>query len=316
MPLATVHKSALHKPVLFHEALVSMAILPGGTYIDATFGRGGHSSEITSQLGPEGRLIALDADPVAVDYARTHFAADTRFTIHHSNFAQLASVCEQEDISGRVNGALFDLGVSSPQLDDPTRGFSFSSDGPLDMRMDTCSGVSARDWLAHASETEMADVFWQYGEERYSRRIARALAAQRKVQIFENTLALAEAVKVAHPRWEPGKHPATRVFQAIRIYINRELESLRDALASVVDVLAVGGRLVVISFHSLEDRIVKRFMRGDHMASPQLRGLPVALESPVWPLRAVGRKTRPGRAELEDNPRARSAIMRVAEKCA
>lgn len=305
-----------HKPVLYQEALASLNILPNGYYIDATFGRGGHSSAIVSHLGNDGKLIALDADPEAVDYARTHFAEDPRFSIHHSNFAEVASICQQQQIAGLINGVLFDLGVSSPQLDDSTRGFSFSSDGPLDMRMDTSCGTSAQDWLATASETEMANVFWQYGEERYSRRIARALVCERQKRPFTRTLALAEAVKAAHPRWEHNKHPATRVFQAIRIYINGELQSLSYALARVVDLLAVGAGLVVISFHSLEDRVVKRFIRGDHKKVTALRRLPVQTDAPAWCLRAVGKTTRPGKAELDDNPRARSAIMRVAEKLA
>ena len=308
--------STLHKPVLRDEALESLNIAPGGIYVDATFGRGGHSRAILSRLSTGGKLIALDADPAAVEYAIDQFADDEKFCVYHSNFASIADICEREKVSGIVNGVLFDLGVSSPQFDDATRGFSFTHDGPLDMRMDTTRGVAASVWLADAKESEIADVFWRYGEERYSRRIARALIVQREIKPFVNTLALAEAVKIAHPRWEKNKHPATRVFQAIRIYINRELDSLSSALASIANVLAVGGRLVVISFHSLEDRLVKRFIRGDPDSPQPLRDLPLPMDLPARRLRALGKKFRPRQSELNDNPRARSAILRVAEKVA
>ncbi len=305
---------SLHKPVLRDEALESLNIVPSGIYVDATFGRGGHSRAILSRLGVGARLIALDADPEAVAYASDQFGGDARFTVHHTNFAKIADICEREKVTGMVDGVLLDLGVSSPQLDDAVRGFSFSQDGPLDMRMDPTRGVSASAWLAGAKESEIADVFWQYGEERYSRRIARALVAQREIEPFARTLALAEAVKTAHPRWEKHKHPATRVFQAIRIYINGELDSLSCVLAGIVKVLAVGGRLVVISFHSLEDRLVKRFIRGDQKTPGRLHGLSLPSTSPAWPLRAVGKKIRPRQSELDENPRSRSAILRVAEK--
>jgi 16S rRNA (cytosine1402-N4)-methyltransferase len=306
----------LHKPVLKDEALESLNIVPDGIYVDATFGRGGHSRSILSRLSAGGKLIALDADPVAVEYAKQQFSDDEKFSVYHTNFALIADICEREKVSGFVNGVLLDLGVSSPQLDEAARGFSFSHDGPLDMRMDTTRGVAASVWLAGAKESEIADVFWRYGEERYSRRIARALTVQREIKPFVNTLALAEAVKIAHPRWEKNKHPATRVFQAIRIYINRELDSLSSALGNIADVLAIGGRLVVISFHSLEDRLVKRFVRGDPESPQPLRDLPVPLDSPARRLRPLGKKIRPGRSELKDNPRARSAVLRVAEKVA
>ena len=299
-----------------NEALVSLNLVPDGVYIDGTFGRGGHSSAILSQLDGNGRLIALDADPDAVAYANAHLGDDARFVIHHSNFAGIADVCARENIVGNVNGVLLDLGVSSPQLDDAARGFSFSHDGPLDMRMDTSAGESAAQWLKYVDESALADVFWLYGEERYSRRIAKAVVQRRADQSFETTGDLAAVVKAAHPRWERGKHPATRVFQAIRIHVNRELESLKTALSSMVDLLVDGGRLAVISFHSLEDRLVKNFIRGEQKQAQRLRGLPIEPETTRWPLRRIGKPIRAGQAELNDNPRARSAVLRVAEKVA
>ncbi|MEM7294536.1 MAG: 16S rRNA (cytosine(1402)-N(4))-methyltransferase RsmH [Pseudomonadota bacterium] len=305
-----------HLPVLKDEALESLRISREGIYVDGTFGRGGHSRALLDQLGDQGRLLAFDADPAAVLHARAHFATDPRFAIYHRNFDCLGQVCEEQRVAGQVDGVLLDLGVSSPQLDDPARGFSFSQDGPLDMRMDQDSGESARQWLARASEAELADVFYEYGEERYSRRIARALVQARQTQSFERTVELAAAVAAAHPRWEKHKHPATRVFQAIRIHINREMDALKGALAAMAQVLKVGGRLVVISFHSLEDRIVKRFARGDAARQSVPRGLPLPAGEVEWPMRAVGRAIRPSEFELERNQRARSAVMRVVERIA
>lgn len=302
--------------MLRNEALESLRISPQGIYLDGTFGRGGHSSEILRQLDSAGRLLAMDADTQAVEHARESLGVDARFTIRHDNFANLASFCEDEGCAGDVDGVLLDLGVSSPQLDQPERGFSFQHDGPLDMRLDTSAGESAAEWIARAGEADMADVFWRYGEERYSRKIAKAIVQQRTQNPFRTTLSLAESVKAAHPRWERNKHPATRVFQAIRIHINRELEVLASALDAVVEVLKVGGRLVVISFHSLEDRIVKRFARGDHRRVQQPRGLPVPLEQEQWRMRPVGKKITPSAREIEANPRARSAVLRVVEKIA
>ena len=303
-----------HIPVLRDEALESLRISANGTYVDATYGRGGHSQSLLSRLGEQGRLLALDVDPTAVECARERHRDDPRFSIVHSNFSEIRAVVEQASLLGGVDGVLFDLGVSSPQLDDAGRGFSFNKDGPLDMRMDQNRGESAADWLARVSEQDMADVFWRYGEERYSRRIARSLIRLREEARIDSTLALSEAVKSAHPRWEPNRHPATRVFQAIRIHVNRELDALNEALAGVIDVLREGGRLVVISFHSLEDRIVKQFIRGDHTRASIPRGLPVATER--WCLKSVGKAVRPSAQEVNANPRARSSVLRVAERAA
>ena len=312
----------LHKPVLLKETLEGLAISPSGLYLDATLGRGGHARALLAELGDGGRLIGIDADPEAIAYARQNFADEPKLQIYHENFSNLDKVCQSA--GGCVRGVLLDLGVSSPQLDQASRGFSFSQDGPLDMRMNPTVGISAQEWLASASESEMAQVFFQYGEERYSRRIAKALARQRDRQRFTSTASLAQAVKAAHPRWQPGKHPATRVFQAIRIHVNNELESLEHALTGALKALTVGGRLAVISFHSLEDRLVKRKLRGDqprgprHLPPPNLSsfGLSALDQGAHYRWRPIGKKIRPGAHELADNPRARSAVLRVAEKAA
>ncbi len=302
-----------HTPVLLDEAIDALNIRPDGVYMDGTFGRGGHAGRILEALGMDGRLIAFDKDDEAVSAARRHFAADQRFSIEHRSFAELAEVAAAHGVARRVDGLLLDLGVSSPQLDDPERGFSFLSDGPLDMRMNRAQGQSAAEWLAQADEGDIATVIHEYGEERFARRIARAIVARRAVAPIAATAELAELVARVCPVKERHKHPATRTFQAIRIFINRELDELQLCLRDSLDVLARGARLVVISFHSLEDRIVKRFMR-DAAQGPRLpKGVPVIHSETQGRLRIVGKARRASEAEVAANPRARSAVLRVAE---
>lgn len=305
-----------HTTVLLDEAVTALIADPDGFYVDGTFGRGGHSTFILSRLGPGGHLMAIDKDPEACNTAREMFAGDPRFDIVRGSFADLAAMVAERQRAGDVQGVLLDLGVSSPQLDDAERGFSFLRDGPLDMRMDPDSGMSAAEWLADAPEDDIAQVLRDYGEERFSRRMARAIVAARTEEPITRTAQLAKIVAEANPAWEKGKHPATRAFQGIRIFINRELDDLEKVLASVLDVLAIGGRLVVISFHSLEDRLVKRFIREQEKGKPIPKGLPVMEKDIVRRLRSVGKAVKPGVAEVKANPRARSAVMRVAEKVA
>jgi len=303
-----------HLPVLFHEALEALNIIPDGIYIDGTFGRGGHSRAILKALDMSGRLLGIDKDPEAIECARGMFVADERFEIRQGSFAELERFAYAAGFAGRVNGVLLDLGVSSPQLDRAERGFSFLNDGPLDMRMDNRSGISAADWLKAAEADEMAQVFKAYGEERFARRIARAIVEARAEQPVETTRRLAEIVAAANPSWEKGKHPATRCFQAIRIHINRELDDLKACLDQSLQVLAPGGRLAVISFHSLEDRIVKRFMRDAERGDRFPAGIPVTEQQRNSRLALIGKATKPSRREVEQNPRARSAVLRVAER--
>jgi len=305
-----------HVPVLLAEALQALNLHADGTYVDATYGRGGHAKAILAALDPNGRVIALDRDPDAVADARQRFSQDSRFEIHQGPFSMLAEVTRQQGCTQQVHGVLFDLGVSSPQLDSAARGFSFLREGPLDMRMDPASGESAAQWINRASVEEIADVLYQLGEERFARRIARAIASARALQPIETTAALREIVTRAIPTRERGKDPATRTFQAIRIHINRELEELKAALPQAVDVLAPGGRLVVISFHSLEDRIVKHFMRRESRIEMPARGLPLPPDAPRPRLRLIGKAIKPGESETRANPRARSAVLRVAERVA
>ncbi|WP_299942287.1 16S rRNA (cytosine(1402)-N(4))-methyltransferase RsmH [uncultured Microbulbifer sp.] len=302
----------LHRSVLLREAVDALVTDPDGFYIDGTFGRGGHSAAILKQLGPGGRLLAVDKDPQAIAYARRHFGTEPRFSIWHGSFADMDLAAGEQ--AGQVRGILLDLGVSSPQLDQPERGFSFMRDGPLDMRMDTSRGISAAQWVNTEAETEMVRVFKEYGEERFARRIAAAIVRRRTEKPFVRTRDLAEVVKAANPAWEKGKHPATRVFQAIRIHINGELDDLKSVLEKSLALLAPGGRLVIISFHSLEDRLVKRFIR-EKERGPQLpRGLPIMHSQIARSLRAVGRAIKAAAFETEDNQRSRSAVMRAAEK--
>ncbi len=303
-----------HRPVLLAEVLEGLSIRPSGIYVDATFGRGGHARAILQRLDAHGLLLAVDKDPEAVAAAREMFADDARFFIEQGTFAMLEYYVQERGWKGRVDGVLLDLGVSSPQLDDPQRGFSFRRDGPLDMRMNPQVGMSAAQWLASAKETEIISVLRLYGEERYAPRIARALIAARNESMITTTGQLATIVAAANPAWEPGKDPATRTFQAIRIYINRELEDVEVCLPQVLDALAPNGRLAVISFHSLEDRIVKRFIReearGDHFPAH----VPVLATALQPRLRSIGKARYASTEELSANPRARSAVLRIAEK--
>lgn len=305
-----------HHPALLEEVLVALKIEENGTYIDGTFGRGGHARKILGRLGQNGRLIAIDKDPEAVKVAREQFKQDPRFAIERGSFAMLEQLAEHRQLLGKVNGLLLDLGVSSPQLDDPQRGFSFLRTGPLDMRMDPDSGISAEEWLAIVKEDELSKVLKQLGEERFHRRIARAIISAREISPIQSTKQLAEIVAKAVPRHEKHKHPATRTFQAIRIFINRELEDVSCCLQQALNVLAVGGRMVVISFHSLEDRIVKRFIRDQSRGKSFPIGLPVRAEELHCKLKPIGKAIRPGKEEIARNPRVRSAVMRVAERLA
>jgi len=303
-----------HQSVLLKEALESLNIRPSGIYIDATFGRGGHSRAILQQLNEAGRLIAFDQDPEAVAYAREHFAGEPRLTIEHCNFNQVASVVEKFGLTGKIDGVLMDLGVSSPQLDDAERGFSFLRSGPLDMRMDTEQGMTAAQWLARVKPADLINVLKKYGEEKFAKRIATAIVETREQREITETGDLAEIISNAIPVKEKHKHPATRSFQAIRIFVNQELRAIEEGLKGAVSVLAKGGRLSVISFHSLEDRIVKRFMR-DISSRPKLpAGLPVMEADIEVPFRLVGKPVVAGAKELEANPRARSARLRVLER--
>jgi 16S rRNA (cytosine1402-N4)-methyltransferase len=300
--------------VLLEEVLEALAVVPEGQYIDATFGRGGHAAGIVGALGKKGMLLAIDQDPAAVSAARERFGSDPRVLVRHGNFADMARLAREAGMDDGVQGVLMDVGVSSPQLDDPARGFSFLRDGPLDMRMDPGAGTSAAEWLAAADERELTAVIRRLGEERFARRIARAIAQARAVAPIETTGRLAEVVAAAVPRHEPGRHPATRTFQAIRIHVNEELERLEAGLEAAVGLLAPGGRLAVISFHSLEDRIVKRFIRRESEVAEPWRGLPDIPAEARPRLARIGRAVRPGEAEVTANPRSRSAVLRCAER--
>ncbi len=305
----------MHETVLLREAVEALVSARDGVYVDGTFGRGGHSRAILERLDPAGQLLAVDKDPAAAAAAAELAAVDRRFSFFQGSFAALPAVLAARGAEG-VDGILLDLGVSSPQLDEPGRGFSFREDGPLDMRMDTTRGATAADWLAEAPEAEIARVLKELGEERFARRIAGALVRARAEAPIDTTGRLAKIVSEANPRWEKHKHPATRSFQAIRIWINGELEDLRVLLDSALELLRVGGRLVIISFHSLEDRMVKRFMRDLARGESLPRGVPVRDSDRARPLRIVGKAVRASEAEVAANPRARSAIMRTAERLA
>jgi 16S rRNA (cytosine1402-N4)-methyltransferase len=306
----------LHTPVLLQEVLAALDIRDGGRYLDATFGRGGHSAEILQRVGPQGAVIAFDRDPAAIAAGRERFANDGRMTLVSSAFSRLSTVVSQMGLAGAIDGVLLDLGVSSPQLDDASRGFSFMQDGPLDMRMDDTAGASAAEFIAKAPEHEIARVIRDYGEDRFAKRIARAIVAARREAPIVRTLQLAEIVAQSVPVREPGKHPATRTFQAIRIQVNHEFEEIRSALTGSLIALAPGGRLCVISFHSLEDGIVKRFMQEQSQEDPVYAGLPDVPAHARPKLRRVGKAIHPSEQEVAANPRARSAVMRVAERVA
>ena len=307
---------AEHLPVLLNETISALAINPAGFYVDATFGRGGHSRAILAQLSEHGRLLGLDRDPTAIAEGKKLADIDKRFVIEQCQFSELANSVHSRLWQGNVAGILMDIGVSSPQLDEAERGFSFMKDGPLDMRMDPTSGISAAEWLATAEMTEIANVLKTLGEERYSKRIARAIVETRDSNPITTTTQLAELVDKASPSREKNKHPATRTFQAIRIHINNELEELKQALQQALDVLAIGGRLAVISFHSLEDRIVKRFIREQAKGDDLPSNFPVTVDQLNPRLKIIGKAIKAGDDEVKINPRARSAVLRVAEKLA
>lgn len=308
--------AAQHQSVLYEEALQALNIKANGIYVDGTFGRGGHSRGIVEQLGNDGRLLAFDRDTDAVTSTEAkRLEADPRFNLHHGCFDQLLSVAQQYGYQGKVDGILLDLGVSSPQLDVAERGFSFLRDGPLDMRMDMSQGISAAEYLARIDEQDLVRVLFEYGEERFARRIARAIVEQRNTQPLLTTLQLARLIENCVPFKERHKHPATRTFQALRIEINQELEQVKSVLQQSLQVLAPGGRLVVIAFHSLEDRIVKRFIRSESGRKTNPGRLPIKEQDiELGQLKKVGPSIRAQHSELQQNPRARSAVMRVAEK--
>ncbi len=305
-----------HLPVMFAEVMQQLAIKKDGIYLDCTFGRGGHSQGILNQLGQGGRLLAFDRDFDAIksDYAQA-MLKDKRFKLKHSRFSELESIVAAEELTGKIDGILVDLGVSSPQLDNPERGFSFLRDGPLDMRMDSLAGATAEQWLANVDEKDLVKVLFDYGEERFARRIARAIIEKRAQSPITTTRQLAQLVADAVPVKEMHKHPATRTFQAVRIEINRELNELKAVLQQSARVLRPGGRLVVISFHSLEDRIVKRFIRAESGAKYNPGKLPIKeVDIAKGILKKMGKVLKAGKHEIAENPRARSAVMRVAER--
>lgn len=303
-----------HYSVLLNESVDALLVDANGFYIDGTFGRGGHSRLLLSRLGSQGRLLAIDKDVQAIDVAQQQFGGDSRFEIAHASFADMAQLVASRGMTGKVAGVLLDLGVSSPQLDQPERGFSFQHDGPLDMRMDTSQGQSASDWVNSAKEEDIAWVLKTYGEERFAKRMARAIVEQRQLNPITTTAQLAKIVAEANPAWEKGKNPATRAFQAIRIQVNNELGDLQTVLDDVLDLLQVGGRLSVISFHSLEDRIVKQFMRRQEKGDPLPKGLPVPESALNKRLKTLGKAQKATADEISENVRSRSAVLRVAEK--
>ncbi|WP_134676859.1 16S rRNA (cytosine(1402)-N(4))-methyltransferase RsmH [Ectopseudomonas khazarica] len=305
-----------HITVLLDEAVEGLAVRGDGCYMDGTFGRGGHSRLILQKLGPDGRLLGFDKDPLAIATGEALAAEDGRFVVVQRSFAELGEEAVVRGLDGQVSGILLDLGVSSPQLDDPERGFSFLNDGPLDMRMNPDAGVSAADWIARADEDEIARVFKDYGEERFAKRMARAVVQRRVEQPFTRTSDLAKVLTEANPAWEKGKNPATRAFQGIRIFVNNELGDLERGLEAALESLEVGGRLVVISFHSLEDRIVKQFMKRQAKgeADKLPRDLPIIPKAFEPRLKLIGKPVYASDEELKANPRSRSAVMRIAEK--
>ena len=289
---------------------------PDGFYVDGTFGRGGHTAELLSKLSPQGSVVAIDKDPQAIAEGQVRFSEDTRLQLVHGTFADLSEIVAQMGKTGELSGVLLDLGVSSPQIDQAERGFSFMRDGPLDMRMDTSKGLSAAEWIASADEQEIARVIKEYGEERFARRMASAVVKEREKTPITRTVQLAGILAAAHPAWERGRHPATKAFQAIRIFINRELDDLEALLAQIIDTLKVGGRLVVISFHSLEDRRVKRFIRDQEQGIKLPKNLPIRDVDRGVRLIKVGKAVKPAVSEVDGNVRSRSAVMRTAERVA
>jgi 16S rRNA (cytosine1402-N4)-methyltransferase len=308
--------SETHIPVLKREALDALSIREDGTYLDATLGRAGHARAIAGRLGDRGRLIAIDRDPRAIEVGNEVFAEDPRVTIVHSEFNRMQEMLHQFAGVEKVDGVLMDLGVSSPQLDQAERGFSFMRDGELDMRMDPSKGQSAAQWLAIVDEADLVKVLFELGEEKFARRIARAIIMAREESVLESTLQLASIIEQATPKKDKHKHPATRTFQAIRLHVNQELFQVSDALPQAVQLLNEGGRLVVISFHSLEDRIVKRFIR--NLSTPNLppKNIPVSESAYLTPLKAIGKAIKPSRSEIAQNPRSRSSVLRIAERTA
>lgn len=305
-----------HQPVLFQQVLDLMNIKPDGVYVDGTFGRGGHSAAILAKLNEKGRLLVMDKDPQAIAYARQQHADDQRVTIIHDDFSQISACIERMNLQQAVDGVLLDLGVSSPQLDDAQRGFSFQQNGPLDMRMNPETGISASEWIMTAKEKQIADVLWQLGEERFSRRIAKKIIEFRQQKSITDTATLAEIIKGCVPSFKEKKHPATRSFQAIRMYVNHELDHITRLLEDIFEVLKIGGRLLIISFHSLEDRLVKRFFR-KHSTAPAIpKGLPVRDTELAVTIRLknIGKAVRASAEEIQRNSRSRSAILRIAER--
>ena len=305
-----------HATVLLEEAIEALVGDLDGFYVDGTFGRGGHCAELLTKLSPNGSVLAVDKDFQAITAGENRFSKDSRINLVHGSFADLTDFIEQQDHIGKVSGVLLDLGVSSPQLDQAERGFSFMRDGPLDMRMDTTRGLSAAEWIASAEEQAIAKVIKQYGEEKFARRMASAVVRERAKQPITRTVQLASILAAAHPAWERGRHPATKAFQAIRIFINRELEDLDILLKQVIDLLEIGGRLVVISFHSLEDRCVKRFIRDQERGIKLPKHLPVRDVERGVRLKKVGKAVKPSSFEVDQNVRSRSAVMRIAERVA
>jgi 16S rRNA (cytosine1402-N4)-methyltransferase len=307
-----------HLPVLHEEVIDGLQIKPDGRYIDGTYGRGGHARSILAQLGENGRLLVMDRDPEAIAAAQSALGTDARVTIIHDDYANMRDQVSELDLLEQIDGILLDLGVSSPQLDDARRGFSFQKNGPLDMRMNPASGLSAAQWLAQADEVEIARVLWEYGEERHSRRIARKIVEIRSSQVIDDTATLAKLISDMLPRPKNNKHPATKSFQAIRIHLNQELTQIQSLLESIFDMLRLGGRLLVISFHSLEDRLVKRFFKMQSSPPRLPRGLPLRDSEIEFNIRLhlVNKAIKAGAKEMAANPRARSAVLRIAERAA
>ena len=301
-----------HQPVMLHEVIEALKIVPNGMYVDCTFGRGGHSKEILKRLGPEGRLMVIDQDPQAVAFAKDLFVNEKRIVIEQQNYSQLVNLANKHNFAGKLNGVLFDLGVSSPQLDDPSRGFSFMQEGPLDMRMNLNYGKTAAEWLQHANVRELEDVIRDYGQERYAKKIAKAILNEQKVNPLQTTTQLAELVKRVIGKSSGKKHPATRTFQAIRIFINKELDSLMKALEDCLDLFVMSGRLLVITFHSLEDQLVRKFIN-KHSKSNVPRKLPVVDQFKPR-IKIVCKPLTPSMDEIKLNPRARSAKLHILER--